>query len=194
MDGGGGRPRLDLDQARRDEEPLAGGSTHAGERRGRAEGQPAIRGEPSDARPHVPELVRRRQRPHAHRLLGRIAHDHGAQPVHELVPYARGHQGRHQNAPDGGALLPGLLRHVAHDVLQEHRVRLRFGIGVGPENGGVEAVGLDVDPHRVADHRGEDADPCPGVAGAGEGHDVLRAQVIEKVARAPDEQRKRARG
>jgi hypothetical protein len=123
-----------------------------------------------------------------------IAHLRLAQAVHQVLFHLGEHGGGREDPPDRGALLACLLGDVADHVLQEHGVRLRPRRRVRAEDRGVEAVGLDVHPHRALRDAGHEPDRGAGVARAGEGHHVLAAEVGEQIARRAGEERERALG
>ncbi len=173
MDGGGVRPRLDLDEGRRDEETLSGGCAQGLDLRD-PEHEPTVRGQGGDAFAHVAELGGGGQGAHAHAVVGGVSHRDPAQAVHQVVPEPGRHRSGGHDAADGGALLARLLRHVPEHVLQEELVGLGAGIGVGSQHRRVQAVRLHVHAHRVAQHLGQGAYLEAGVAPPREGHDVLR--------------------
>ena len=93
-----------------------------------------------------------------------------------------------EDAAHGGALLAGLLGHLAHHVLEEQAEGGGAVLDVGAEDGGVQAVGLDVHPRVGGEEVGPRAEAARGVRRAGEGEDVVRPQPVEQVAgRADDE-------
>ena len=61
--------------------------------------------------------------------------------------------GGHEGAADGGAFLPGLHRHLAHDFLDEEIELRRAWRGIGAEHRGVQRVTLRDEAHALArDH------------------------------------------
>src|SRR3954452_6590065 len=81
------------------------------------------------------------QRPHAGILLAWIADLRRDQLCRERVRYRARLLGWDENTPDGGAFLPGLDRHLAHDLPHE---RIEGGAtvgGVGRQYGRLDAVG-----------------------------------------------------
>ena len=86
--------------------------------------------------------------------MRRIADDDPAEPLAQRVGDLGEPIGGDQHAPDRRALLAGLLGHVADDVGDEQRAGLAGQRDVGREDGGVEAVGLDVEPDAARDDAG----------------------------------------
>ena len=82
-------------------------------------------GEARDAVAHVAQLLRGRERAHADVLARRIADGdrrRAARAARRTTSATRA--AGHEHAADRGALLAGLLRHVAHDVGEEQRAGL----------------------------------------------------------------------
>ena len=143
---------------------------------------------------HVGELLAARERAHARVLERRVADADRAEQLDRDPRAPTLRLLRDKNAADRGALLAGLLRHVAHHVLEEQLVHVAARLDVGAEHRGVQAVGFDVHAHRLPDDVPCGAYLRPGVARAGEGEHVLRAEVRDQVARRADEERERAFG
>jgi hypothetical protein len=100
----------------------------------------------------------------------------------------------HEGAPDRRALLPGLGRHLAHDLAHEQVELLRAGLGVEPEHRAVERVGLDVQPEVALHHRRVRAQQRAGPGRAGEAQQVLAVERVDQPLGPADEQLQRALG
>ena len=122
----------------------------------------------------------------------RIADAHRAEELDQVLLHRAVPLLRHEDAPDRGALLSRLLRHVPHPSFQEKLVHVAARLDIGPEHRGVKAVGFDVDAHRVAHDVSRGADLRAGLARTGEGDDVLRAEVRDEIARRADQEGERA--
>lgn len=93
--------------------------------------------QPFDIRAHIVALLLPGKG--AHTDAG-IAHRHLRQPSGDGAFSGVLQRGGHEHAPDGGAFLPGFLRHLTHDFLDEDVKFGGVGRGVGTENGCFQAV------------------------------------------------------
>ena len=128
-------------QRRRDEVALVGEFLAA------AAGDRALRCERVDAGADIAQLFGAGHRAHPHLLVRRVADLRRGQPGAELLDDRRGLALGHQDAAHRRALLPGLLRHVDDDVLQELAVGVVVGADVLAEDGRVEGIRFEGDPH-----------------------------------------------
>ena len=88
--------------------------------------------------------------------------------------------GGHQRPADGGALLARLDGHLLDDLRREQVELGRAGDGAGSQHGGVERVGLGVEPHGTLQHTGVRPQHMGGRGRAGEGDAVLPVEAVEQ--------------
>ena len=91
---------------------------------------------------------------------------------------------RNERAPNGGAFLPRLHRHLLHDLLHEEVELLAARRRVGPKHREVERVGLGVEADVVVEDRRLRPERACRLGRAGERHGALGIVVIEEVAGA----------
>ena len=133
------------------------------------------------------------ERPHRHAFDLRVADHHLAEPVGQCRLGCVEIDGGNEGAADGGAFLPRLGRHLAHDFLHEQVELRRPGRGVGAEHGGVERVALGDEAHRLARHHRMRLQFLRGVGRAGERHQILAGEMVEQVADLADDELERTR-
>ena len=154
----------------------------------------AARGQLRHARGHVGLLGVRGERAHAHALERRVARHHLGQARGQALGHGVEVAPRHDGAPDRGALLPRLDRHLARDLLDEELELLVVGADVGGQDGAVQRIRLGVERHRARHQVGVHAQARRGVGRAGEGDDVGLGQPVQQVPGAADHQLQAARG
>ena len=141
------------------------------------------------------ELLRGGERAHPHRRRrAGLPTTTSAELGDQRLLHGVGAVAGHEHAAHGGALLAGLLGHLAHHV---GRNRPKVGgavLDVGAEHRRVQAVGLDVHPRVGGEEVGSRRRPRRGVRRAGEREDVVRPQVVEQVAGRADDELQRALG
>ncbi len=98
-------------------------------------------------------LVQRGERPHPGRLVARQAERGLVQPFAQRLDQRIDMIARRDDATDGGAFLARLDGHFARDFLDEEVEFRRAGHGVRPQDGGVQAVRLHGEAHRIGDDR-----------------------------------------
>ena len=116
---------------------------------------------------HVALLLVRRERAHGHAFERRIAHHHLRQPLPQVLGDGLEMAARHDRAPDRGALLPRLGRHLARHLLDEEIELHVAGRHVVGEHRAVQRIGLGVERHAVGDEVGAHAQLRGGVGRAG---------------------------
>jgi hypothetical protein len=95
---------------------------------------------------------------------------------------------RHDGAADGRALLPGLDRHLTHQLLHEEVELGVVGRHVVGQDGAVERIGLGIEGDAVLEQVRPRAQQGGGVGTAGKRHHVLPVEAIEQVPGAADDQ------
>ena len=161
---------------------------------GIAQHQPRLGADPGGLVQHIGLLRQRGQRPHPAGLVGRIARRHLRQLGHQRLGHRVDQRFGHDHAANRGAFLAGLGGHLGHRLLDEQREFRAVGRGVGPEDRGVQAVLLGDEARRVARQRRVGAQLQRGRGRAGEADHILRAQPVEQIAGAADDQLHRALG
>ena len=133
---------------------------------------------------HAVQLGAVNQCAHAHAVIARIAHGGFGQ--------ARSNSGSgsvvtglgHKDAANGGALLARLDGHLARHFFHQQVKGFAAGRGVGQQQGGVDAVGLNVDAHRVLHHGRVRANDGGGFGRAGERDHIHWLQRVQQAGRA----------
>ena len=121
-------------------------------------------------------------------VVGGVADGDLRQSRRDRLGDLAGDAGGHDHAPDRGALLAGLDRHLGDHALDE-QVELRVARGdVGAEHGAVQRVGLDPELDAAVEHRRVLPQVGAGMRGAGERHRVLRPELLEQAGRAAAQQ------
>ena len=120
------------------------------------------------ARLHRVELGAADQRSHANVGVARVAHGDLGQTCADGLRRRVVECAGHEHAPDGGAFLAALDSHLAHHFLHQQVEGGAVRAGRWVQQGGVDAVGLDVAAHRVLRHRGMAADDAGRLRRAGE--------------------------
>ncbi len=150
-----------------------------------------IGGQGGDGAAHLVALVEAGQRAHAHVLAGGVADRGLRQSLAERVGDRVDHSNGHQRASHRGALLAGLDRQLAGDLLDVEVELGRAGPRGRRQDRGVEAVGLRREPHRARHDRGVRAQLRRGRRGAREADEVLAAEVVEEIADRAQQQLRR---
>ena len=86
---------------------------------------------------------------------------------------------RRDDATDGRAFLSGFHRHFTHDLAHEQIEFLGARCGIFAQNGGIEAIGLHREPHRIGDYGRMGFQHPSGFSRTGKGHRVLLVDMIE---------------
>lgn len=138
---------------------------------------------------HGMQLGAADQGTHAHRRVARVADGGFGQAGTDGLGSGFVQRLGHEHAADGGAFLARFHGHFAGHFFHQQVKCGRVGGFAGQEQGGIHAVGLDVDAHRALHHGGVRADDGGGVCRAGERHHVEGLQLVEQareqLARAP---------
>ncbi len=141
-----------------------------------------IGGEVANALADLVTLRKAGERSHANPFVGRIAERRFRKTIAERLDQGLDMRPGRDHAADRRAFLAGLRGHLAGDFLDEEIEFLRAGAGIRAENGGVEAVGLHGEAHRIGNDSRMRLQLAPGPGRAGEGHGVLAFDMIEQVA------------
>ena len=145
-----------------------------------------------DLLPDVVALAEADERAHARILCARVADLGLRQPLAESLFDGVQILGRRHGAADGRAFLPCLHRHLGRDFLDEEIELRRSGPGVGPKQGGIEAVLLRDEADGLPHYDGVRPKLERGVGGPREADDVLAGQMVEQVADSADDKLDRA--
>ena len=145
-----------------------------------------------DLRPDILALAEADQSPHARVLGARVADFGLGQPFGECLLHRIKILRRRHRAPDGGALLPRLDRHLGRHFLDEQVELGRARRRVGTKQRRVQAVLLGHEPHGFANDGRMRLELQRRVRRAGEADHVLPGQMIEQVADTADDQLDRA--
>jgi hypothetical protein len=142
---------------------------------------------------YVLPLPETHERSHSGRLQGGMTDPGGRQFVLQSRSDGIGMGGWNEGAADGGAFLPGLAGHLAHDFAYEQVELGGSGPRIGPQDGSVDRVALGDESHRMAGDGGMVLQELRGLGRTGERHDILAGQVVEQIARGADDHLEGAR-
>ena len=119
-----------------------------------AERHRAIGREPCELRAHLAPLCERCQRPHIDPVQSRIADDELGQSAAHRLEHLGAQRGGHDRLANGGALLPSLHAHLAHDLAHKEVKFRRSRACIVAQNRRVQRIGFRREAHRALGHGG----------------------------------------
>ena len=133
-------------------------------------------------------LAKAGQRTHPRAFLAGVAHSRLAESRRQRVDQVVAIRAWCEHPANRRALLSRLYGDFAHHFANEEVEFLAVRPGIRSQDGGVEAVGLHGETHRIVDDGGVSLQHAPRGRGARKGHHVLTGDTIEQIAhRARDE-------